>query len=308
MNHNKGIHHITAIAGDPQRNLSFYTRTLGMRLVKKTVNFDDPSVYHFYFADATGTPGTVLTFFPWKNAVKGSPDRGQVVAVSFAVPSDSRSFWIDHLDDQNVDYEPSFIRFGRERIGLQDPDGLHLELVFDESADGVEGWEGGSVPDEHAIRGFHGATLAVEDHEPTAQPLKQYLGFEKSGQEENRHLFETEALFGSKIEIIDGSELQGRMGRGTVHHIAFRAEDSQEQHEIQSNLNAEGYHVTEIKDRQYFQSIYFHEPGGVLFEVATDGPGFTIDEAPAELGNELQLPPWLEKRRNQIAQQLPDVR
>lgn len=301
----KGIHHITAVAGDPKQNYEFYTQVMGLRLVKKTVNFDDPSVYHLYYGNESGEPGTILTFFPWEHLQNGSPDRGQVVAISFSVPDESKEFWLDHLQNHNVDIEAPFTRFGKEMIGLQDTDGLHLELVLDPKASKVDGWSDGTVPGKHAIRGIYGATLAEKEYQNTGHLLEEDLGFNLTDQLDNRYLYTTGAQFGSVIEVIDQFELNGRPGKGTVHHIAFRAEDENEQQSMRKKLLNKGYHLTNVKDRQYFKSVYFHEPGGILFEIATDPPGFGIDEEPAELGSALKLPKWLETHRHNIERELP---
>lgn len=303
----KGIHHITAVAGDPQKNLDFYSAILGLRLVKKTVNFDDPSVYHLYYGDGLGRPGTILTFFPWQHLAQGHPDRGQAVAISFSIPSQSVDFWTTYLEEKKIDYEASFDRFDKTVIGLQDPDGLHLELVADPQANNVEGWDNGPVPGEHAIRGFHGVTLAEESYEATGDLLTEMLGFKYIEEEQGRHLYKSDSRLGSVVEIIDQSDLNGRPGKGTVHHIAFRAEDDDEQMQMRQELTDGGYYVTEVKDRQYFHSVYFHEPGGVLFEIATDPPGFAIDEQEERLGSGLKLPPWLEGRREMIEANLPEL-
>lgn len=305
MSHAKGTHHITAVAGDPQQNLSFYAGTLGLRLVKKTVNFDDPSVYHLYYGDKEGNPGTVLSFFAWPRLQQGHPDQGQAIAVSFSVPESSVDFWIRYFEDQDIDYLEPFERFGRKVIGFQDPDGLHLELIADPEAGSRTGWSNGSIPTEHAIRGLYGVTLAEDAWQPTAELLVSTLGYEEKGREHDRILLQSESEMGAAIEIIEGSELDGRPGKGTVHHVAFRAKDEEEQEDMRTELVELGYHVTEVKDRQYFQSIYFHEPGGILFEIATDSPGFTIDEPLDALGKELQLPSWLEERRDLIEAELP---
>lgn len=304
---NKGIHHITAIAGDPQQNYEFYTKVLGLRLIKKTVNFDDPSAYHLYYGNGTGDPGTIITFFPWKHLQNGKPDVGQVVAIGFSVPTDSKEFWLHHFEEHGIDIEAPFERFGKEVIGLQDPDGLHLEIVFDPNADSTDGWEGGPLPAKYTIRGLHGATLAEENYALTGQLLEEHLEFNLTNQLDNRYLFESNAQFGSIIEIIDQFELNGREGKGTVHHIAFRAKDEEEQFSICERLEYKGYYLTDIKDRQYFKSVYFHEPGGILFEVATDSPGFAIDEEVKQLGQSLKLPSWLEKHRHNIERELPEL-
>lgn len=307
MSHSKGIHHITAVAGNPQQNYDFYSGLLGLRLVKKTVNFDDPSAYHLYYGNESGEPGTILTFFPYEHLQDGSPDRGQVVAVSFSIPTRSKVFWLDHLRENNIDIEEPFSRFGKEVIGLQDPDGLHLEIVFDPKADTVKGWSGGAIPKEHTIRGIHGATLAEQNYAGAGRLLEEDLGFELTNQLDNRYLYESDAQFGSVIEVIVQFGLDGGPGRGTVHHIAFRSEDEQEQESMREKLLSKGYYLTEVKDRQYFKSVYFHEPGGILFEIATDPPGFTDDEALEELGSSLKLPKWLESQRLNIEKELPKL-
>lgn len=307
MSQAHGIHHITAVAGDPQKNLDFYAGSLGLRLVKKTVNFDDPSVYHLYYGDETGNPGTILTFFPWSHLQQGHPDRGQAIAISFSIPPGSVSFWTNHLEEQGVDYIKPFTRFGKKVIGIQDPDGLHLELIADPVADETDGWNGGPIPGEHAIRGIHGITLAEDDFRPTGELLTEQLGFSEIEREHDRVLYRTENKFGATVEIIDNAQLDGRPGKGTVHHVAFRAKDDEEQSGIRKELLNKGYHVTDVKDRQYFRSVYFHEPGGVLFEIATDEPGFATDETVDELGTTLKLPSWLEERRDLIEADLPKL-
>lgn len=308
MNHAKGLHHVTAVAGDPRQNLDFYAGMLGLRLVKKTVNFDDPSAYHLYYGDATGRPGTILTFFPYRNIAQGHPDRGQAIAVSFAVPTGSLRFWVDYLEEKKVDFVEPFERFGRFVIGLQDPDGLHLELVGDPKVDEIQGWEDGPVPAEHAIRGLHGITIAEENAQPTGMLLEEFLGFREADEEHDRVLYSAESLTGGSVEVIDGADLNGRPGKGTVHHVAFRAGDKEEQQQMRKKLIEEGYHVTEAKDRNYFTSIYFHEPGGVLFEIATDLPGFTTDEELDSLGTKLKLPSWLEEKRELIEADLQPLK
>ena len=307
MNQPNGIHHITAIAGDPQQNHQFYTQVLGLRLVKKTVNFDDPTTYHLYYGNGTGSPGTILTFFPWQHLQKGKPDRGQVVAIAFSVPADSQQFWTNRLANHDVEATEVFERFGQQVIGFQDPDGLHLELVFDPQADSADGWSDGPLSTDHAIRGIYGATLAEKNYDPTGQLLENHLGFKQVDQSNDRYLYKSEATIGSVIEIIDQFGPNGKPGKGTVHHIAFRAKDQREQQELSGKLFDRGYHLTDVKDRDYFKSVYFHEPGGVLFELATDPPGFTTDEALESLGTSLKLPSWLEGQRHRIEAELPPL-
>lgn len=303
----RGIHHITAVAGDPQRNYNFYTHLLGMRLVKKTVNYDDPSVYHLYYGDRTGRPGSVLTFFPWSRLKQGEPDRGQAVAVALAVPEGSLSFWAEYLDENDINFMEPFDRFGKKVLGLQDPDGLHLELVEDTPAGDKEGWGTRRVPAEHAVRYIRGVTLAEDSAAATARLLTEVLGFEESGRQEERTLYTAGEGAGAAVEITEGAPLDGKPGRGTVHHVAFRAAGEKDQEELVRLLADRGYHLTGRKDRRYFRSVYFHEPGGVLFEIATDGPGFTVDEEEEELGGSLRLPPWLEEEREQIERSLEEL-
>jgi len=278
-----------------------------LRLVKKTVNVDDPSVYHLYYGDNTGSPGSIITFFPSKHFSQGEPDQGQAVAVSFSIPPQAVTFWTERITKAGIDFIEPFTRFGKEVIGLQDPDGLHLELIADPKAEKSDGRKYNSIPSEYSIRGLHGVTLAEENHETTGKLLTDSLGFEVTGKEHDRIRYKSGSAFGSVIEIIDGAGLNGRSGKGTVHHVAFRAKDDDQQMKIRRELVEKGYHVTEVKDRLYFRSIYFHEPGGVLFEVATDLPGFTADEPVESLGKNLKLPPRLEDRRDLIEVDLSNL-
>ena len=275
-----GIHHVTALAGDPQRNLDFYTGVLGLRLVKLTVNFDDPGTYHLYYGNHEGTPGTIMTFFPWPAASRGSVGAGQVSEVSFAVPHGSTDHWARKL--QKVPEADGSLLFA-------DPDGLPLRL------------EPSAAEAGHAIQRFAGVTLQERQAPSTADLLTTAMGFEANG----------DNLFRSANDVVllaeDAYAKPGRMGAGTVHHVAFRAETDECQLEWQQLLMKRGLHVTEVLDREYFHSIYFREPGGVLFEIATDPPGFAVDELPAELGTHLKLPPWLEPRRTDIERKLPKL-
>ena len=315
-----GIHHVTAIAGDPQATLDFYTQVLGLRLVKKTINFDDPGSYHFYFGDAAGTPGTILTFFPWPGAYPGRVGDGMAAATAFAIPATSLDYWLERLAELHDDFDAPVTRLGEQVLTLRDPDGLTLELVARENATpasyevidaGVEkDWEYATVPAEHRFRGFHSVTLCVGGWEQTAKLLTDAFGYEAAGEEPDRLRFRSPS--GAHAAIVDLSRTpdappNGRMGAGTVHHVAFRAQDEQQQLAWRETIAALGFNVTPVLDRQYFRSIYFREPGGVLFEIATDPPGFQADESFEELGTRLKLPPWLEPQRQPIERRLPPV-
>ena len=304
-----GIHHVTAIATDPQKNVDFYTRILGLRLVKQTVNFDDPSTYHFYYADELGHPGTILTFFPWPMARRGSRGSGQAVVTSFSVSEGSLGFWTERLSEAGVPSDGVTARFDEEVLTFYDPDGLQLELVA--HAEGAEGepWSDGSIPLAHAVRGFHGVTLAVRNLEPTARLLTGTMGLAAADARENRFRFEAApGAVGRRTDILHTPETgRGVIAAGTVHHVAYRVPNDMSQAAWTEKLHAAGMQVTEVRDRQYFKSIYFREPGGVLFEFATDPPGFTWDEKPAELGTGLKLPLWLEPQRDRIERALPSI-
>jgi len=314
-----GIHHITSIAGDPQKNLDFYAGVLGLRLVKKTVNFDDPETYHFYFGDAAGTPGTILTFFPWTNSgLRGRAGPGQVTRIAFSVPGGALGFWADRLQQLHVDVTGKKEQSDGERIAFQDPDGLALELVDDGSTPSASAWAG-HLPAQDAIRGFHSATLMVGDAEGTARFLSSVLGFTQAGDGGGRLMFTVAAAgglgnagapgnAGALVEVIPvHSDDLGRMGVGAVHHIAWRARDHEHQLSLRNAVVATGSPATPVIDRIYFRSVYFHEPSGILFELATDPPGFAADEPPDSLGARLMLPPWLEKLRPALEKALPTV-
>jgi glyoxalase family protein len=303
-----GIHHITAIAGDPQKNLDFYAGVLGLRLVKKTVNYDDPETYHFYFGDRAGTPGTVLTFFPWTaSGLKGQAGRGQVTSIAFSVPSGALDFWRRRLEQFHVELAGQKKNAEAARISFHDPDGLGLELVDAGDAQSREAWVG-HVPEQDAVRGIHSATLSVENAEITAKFLASVLGLRLTGEKEGRLVFSASGGVGAIAEIVNApAQRAGRMGVGTVHHIAWRARDDSEQRELRGAVVALGKPATPVIDRLYFHSVYFHEPNGVLFEVATDPPGFTMDEPADSLGSRLKLPPWLERLRPGLEKALPSV-
>jgi glyoxalase family protein len=302
-----GIHHVTAISGGASRNLDFYTRILGMRLVKKTVNFDDPGTYHLYYGDEAGSPGTILTFFPWEHAAPGRKGAGETQETAFRVPVGAIGYWAHRFVEKGVAHETPVKRFGQPVLAFTDPDGMKLALVGVEGAESETAWAAGGVPAEHAIRGFHGVTLLVSAAGPSAAVLTQALGFTEAAREDGLVRYRASADIGGFVDLHEaGGFPSARMGRGSVHHIAFRARDDAEQAEMARKLTGElGVQVTEQKNRKYFRSIYFREPGGVIFEIATDGPGFTVDEK--ELGSGLRLPDFLEGRRKQIEDALPPL-
>jgi glyoxalase family protein len=305
-----GLHHVTAIASDPQRNLDFYVELLGLRFVKRTVNFDDPGTYHFYFGDRRGTPGTILTFFPWPGVRRGIRGTGQIEATAFSISPDSVGYWLERLKRQHVAAERTAARFGEEVIRFVDPDGLLLELVASNSLQSVEQWPDSPIPPEHALRGFHGVSAALEGYEKTARLLTDTFGYRLIEESGNRFRFASRDD-GAPGRIVDLLCLPdsgvGRVAAGSVHHIAFRARDEQEQLQWREQLVDLGYNITPVIDRIYFHSIYFREPGGVLFEIATEPPGFTSDETIEDLGTDLRLPPWLESARSEIEKILPPI-
>lgn len=305
--HYKGIHHITALAGDAQRNANFYVKSLGMRLVKKSVNQDDPGTYHLFYGNAKGTPGSGLTFFPWPMARQGKPGLGEAVKVSLAVPSGSINFWAEHFGEEGIDFDGPYDRFGQQAIGFRDPDRMQLELVFDEQAEELPGWEDSTVPAKYGIRGFRGTTLRLKETEPTAEVLKNIFGFRETGKNGNARLYTTDAPIGGSVIIKEGEEKPSANGRGIIHHVAFRAKDDKELNILRKKVIEMDLNPTEIIDRHWFHSVYFRSPGGVLFEIATDGPGYDVDEDADKLGKKLILPPWLESRRDMIEKRLPEI-
>ena len=303
-----GVHHVTAISGAPQRNADFYAGTLGLRLVKKTVNFDDPETYHLYYGDGAGSPGTIMTFFPWAHAPRGRIGAGQLIVTSFSIPATSLGYWTERLVEKGVRFERPRDRFGETVLTFEDPDGLRTELVAAE--DGRAGWAEGPAPAEHSVRGFHHVALAVEVPDLTAQLMTEHLGFRQVAETEGRVRFTAgEGGPGNLVDVLGAAGFpRGSMGVGTVHHVAFRVPNEDAQLAVREEVAALGYNVTPVLDRNYFRSIYFREPGGVLFEIATDPPGFAADEDPEHLGETLKLPPWLEKNREQIEAALPPLR
>jgi catechol 2,3-dioxygenase-like lactoylglutathione lyase family enzyme len=305
-----GIHHITAIAGDPQTNLDFYAGVLGLRLVKLTVNFDDPGTYHLYYGDGVGHPGTILTFFPWPHAPQGRRGTGQVTETAFAIPENAVDFWTARLAERSVAFKGPFDRFGERVISFSDPDGLEIELIGAKATRDDRAYQEGSVPLESAIRGFHSATLTQADHRQTAAMLTDTMGFKLIAQDGDRFRYAVDS--GNPAGLVDviraPDERLGRVLVGTVHHIAWRTADDQEQLRWLTELTRLNYGVSPVMDREYFHSIYYREPGGILFEIATDPPGFSVDEAAEELGSKLVLPPWLEPERTKLEAVLPPLR
>ena len=340
-----GIHHITAIAGNPQKNIDFYTSFLGLRLVKLTVNFDDPQTYHFYYGDEMGRPGTILTFFPWQSMPRGFRGTGQVITTSFLIPENSIEYWINRLKSQGISYTGPTKRFDDNKEGgnsssgcyeqvitLYDPDGMEIELVAHKDAETKKDhvWRRGPIPEDHATRGFHSATLSLEGYERTADLLTENMGFSKTKSEGSRFRFEIKDK--DKEKIIDDfysnkqkRELdllnspsavdlvclpytqRGSMGVGTVHHIAWRTPTDASQLDMRKIIINTGLDATPIIDRTYFHSVYFREPGGILFEIATDPPGFTVDQKEEDLGQKLLLPEWLKPDRKYLEKVLPKI-
>ena len=305
----RGLHHITAIATDPQRNLDFYTQVLGLRLVKHTVNFDDPGSYHFYFGDRLGSPGTIITFFSWPGARRGTRGTGQVVATSFAVAPAAIDYWKARLKEERVLAEETAPRFGQRVLRFTDPDGLMLELIGSEALNPVELYNRSNVPAEFALHGFAAPTLEVQTSKLTEQLLTGTFGCELIGEEQSRRRFSlAQGTPGAQIDLIERSETGfGQIAPGTVHHIAFRASDNEEQLHWRALVEELGLPVTPVIDRQYFHSIYFREPAGILFEIATDQPGFATDESPEQLGESLRLPAQFEVHRESIERALPPI-
>jgi glyoxalase family protein len=308
MPRSAGIHHITAIAGEPKRHVAFYNRALALRFVKRTVNFDDPGTWHLYFGDEVGSPGSALTFFLWENVPVGRHGTGEAQEIAFAVPEGSFEFWQKRLADKGVMTEERR-RFGEVALAFEDPDGHKLEIVASQAASALPAWGGGEVAAAHAIRGFHGVTLELRHPERTARALIEVFGFEPERSEGGRQRFV--AAKGPLGRVVDLRTTPGlapaSQGTGSVHHVAFRAVDDAAEVAMRERALKLGLRATEQIDRLYFHSVYFREPGGVLFEIATDGPGFTRDEPKDALGTKIALPPWYEPRRAEIEAALPPL-
>jgi len=303
-----GIHHVTAITSNAQNNIDFYAGILGLRLVKKTVNFDAQEVYHFYYGDTTGTPGTVLTFFPYKGLVNGRHGKGMLNTTTFSVAMSSMDFWLKRLDRFNISYKQPQERFeGEAVVYFEDEDGLGLELVFNDK-DTRTGYTKGHIPPEHAIKGFYNVEIWEDGYERTAGLLTEQLDHKLIAEKGNRFRFAAKDAPGNYVDILCMPDsLKGLAGSGTVHHIAFATADRQSQELVRRKIAQRMLNPTPVLDRNYFTSVYFREPGGVLFEVATAGPGFAIDESPEHLGEALMLPPQFEPKRQQLEATLEPV-
>src|SRR5688572_21483143 len=302
-----GLHHITAIAGYAKRNYDFYTQVLGLRFIKKTVNFDDPKTYHFYFGDEAGSPGTILTFFPWEGIPKGKQGSGMPTEIAYAVPNGSLNFWKQRFTDFYVRVTGTGMRFGEEYLSFEDPDGLPLTLIVTNQDDNRKPWETEEVKAENATKGFHSITLTLMNVKETARILTDIFEYEFTGQEGNRYRYTTHTVANASIvDLIEApNERRTGNGAGTIHHVAFRVKDEKVLMAFREKILAHGLNITPKIDRNYFYSLYFREPGGVLFEVATDNPGFSIDESVHELGKHLKLPPQYESHRKEIEAVLP---
>ncbi|HVI47320.1 MAG TPA: ring-cleaving dioxygenase [Chitinophaga sp.] len=304
-----GLHHITAIAGNAQRNYDFYTKVLGLRMVKRTVNFDDPGTYHFYFGNETGTPGTILTFFPWEGIRQGRTGTGMATEITYAVPEGSLDSWQERFQQHQVPFNETAERFGETFLSFTDPDGLNLSLLVPKQPDNRTVWTTDDVKEAVATKGFHSTTLSLRQIEPTAKILTDIFGYRLQAQEGNRYRFITDAV--ETANVIDLLELpdqqRGENAGGTNHHVAFRVANDNIQMEFHEKIASKGLHITPKIDRDYFFSLYFREPGGVLFEIATDNPGFTVDEPLAQLGSNLKLPKQYESVRTEIEKELPSL-
>ncbi|MGH7565483.1 MAG: ring-cleaving dioxygenase [Gemmatimonadota bacterium] len=303
-----GIHHVTAIAGDPQENLTFYAGVLGMRLVKRSVNQDDPGTYHLFYADAAGTPGTDVTFFPWTRMAPSRNGAGMVGEIALAVPSGSMAWWHDRLGERGVSPMEEESRFGEPVMPFRDPHGLPLALVGIEEDREFAVWDASPVPAQHQIRGVHAVRIQERVLAPTVELIESVMGFARVASDEGWHRWAAGEGSGAYADFHEAPEAPlGRWGTGTVHHVAWRVRDDEEELAVRAAVEAMGLAPTPVIDRFWFRSVYFKEPGGTLFELATDGPGFDRDEEPASLGETLVLPPWLERHRREIEAALPPL-
>lgn len=302
-----GLHHITAIASGAKRNFDFYTRVLGLRLIKKTVNFDDPYTYHLYYGDKTGSAGTILTFFPWESIQTGRRGSRQATEIGYSVPESSFDFWLKRFEANNILYNKVSEKFGESYLTFLDPDGLKFELTVSKNQDNRQPWETDEISAENATKGFHHITITTNKLQPTADVLINIFGYQLLQSSVNRYRFVTDAV--PNANIVDLVEVPGegigQVAGGSVHHVAFRVKDDQVLMKFRAKIEAAGLNITEKIDRNYFYSLYFREPGGVLFEIASENPGFAIDETVELMGSSLKLPEQYENKREEIVGHLP---
>jgi glyoxalase family protein len=305
----KGLHHITAVSGPPQDNFNFYRNKLGLRFIKKTINFDDPFTYHLYYGNHSAEPGSTITFFPWQNVVDGQPNRGEATAVQYAVPGNSLDYWRERFNRLHINTGDIYQHFGFKHLPLSDNDGMNIELVADQKVNDNQAKGYGGVDDNYGIRGFFGTTLSLPDIGRTGELLTE-MGwkFEGDQNEITRYSSDPDNNLGRYVDLKSEPNLNGRFGRGSIHHIAFRVPDDKAQAEWREKILKMGFQITPVKNRDYFRSIYFREAGGVLFEIATDVPGFDVDEPFEELGENLKIPAWYEKHREEIEARLPELK
>ena len=309
MSEHRGLHHISVIASDPQANYDFYVKKLGMRMVKKTVNQDDPTKYHLFYANSEGSPGSGLTFFPWPGARQGNPGTGEATAVSLAVAESSLDYWQQRLEEQNIPFSGPNNRFGKQYLSFKDPDGLQLHLVFDNRKEDLSEWNKSPVPSEHQIQGFWSTTLRLTETEHTEKVLTSVLGFQKRATEGQATLYQTGSELGHSIIIEENPHEKGLNGAGIVHHVAFQSEDDEDLKNMRHEVLRMGMQPTEIIDRHFFKSVYYRTPGGVLFEMATHGPGYFVNSDPSEdQAEKLELTPWHESQREEIEKALPTIK
>jgi len=302
-----GIHHITAIAGNAKRNYDFYTKVLGFRFIKKTVNFDDPGTYHFYFGDEVRSPGTILTFFPWEGIAKGKQGNGMATEIGYSVPDNSLAFWSERLNKNDATITSAGTRFGEQYLAFEDPDGLPLSLIVSDTPDHRKPWETPDVRTDVAAKGFHSITLTLKTVESTAKVLTDILDYKFVGHEGNRHRYRIDTVENAAIvDLIEEPKATSAINAGgTIHHVAFRVKDEKVLMEYREKVVKNYLNITQKIDRNYFFSLYFREPGGVLFEIATDNPGFAVDEPVTEFGKNLKLPAQYESNRSAIEAALP---
>ncbi|CAN5183557.1 ring-cleaving dioxygenase [soil metagenome] len=304
-----GLHHITAIAGKAKTNYDFYTKVLGLRLLKKTVNFDDPYTYHFYFGDEVGSAGTILTFFPWEGITSGRRGTSMATEIGYSVPEGSLDFWTKRFEQHNVVFNKPAEKFGESYLTFLDPDGLKLELIISKTQDHRTPWESEEVKAEVATKGFHNITLTLGKIKGTADILTDIFGYKLVDQQVNRYRYATDAIDTAAIvDLVEApGERPGQVAGGTIHHVAFRVKDDATEMRYREIIENKGFQITPQIDRNYFHSLYFREPGGVLFEIATENPGFMVDESVEELGSNLKLPSQYESRRAEIVKRLPNL-